>query len=303
MRMHVLFFCSVGAEPCNRVNRQPIHFGFVPSRPPFTTTTTTTTPCVCFLVACFKRHKTASEEFQSKETGYMFGSSDRPEGNYDDGDYAGGPIREGLGDVANAVVNQNKKHRRGRRAESGGDSGTSEAGFRLKFWARQQNSGVGTPKNASVSGARPGDLEQGGSFRNFFHRNKKDELEATLEEEIAELADSPRAAGTGSRANAPRVPPRPSPVHPSARVAGQASEGSSVDLGDVSGGKFKAAVRRALVASRRERAEAERRGRKKEREEQAASEFQGFIQVKDPALDKVCVEYGLTQELAEAKYR
>lgn len=47
-----------------------------------------------------------------------------------------------------------------------------------------------------------------------------------------------------------------------------------------------------------------RRGKKKRDSAIAAmNEHQGFIQVKDPALDKVCVEYGLTAELAEAKYR
>lgn len=69
-------------------------------------------------------------------------------------------------------------------------------------------------------------------------------------------------------------------------------------------GKFKAAVLRALEASRRERELESRRGKRRRESAQAAMmEHQGFIQVKDPALDKVCVEYGLTSELAEAKYR
>lgn len=69
-------------------------------------------------------------------------------------------------------------------------------------------------------------------------------------------------------------------------------------------GKFKAAVLRALAASRREQELEARRGKKRRESAHAAMmEHQGFIQVKDPALDKVCVEYGLTAELAEAKYR
>lgn len=59
-----------------------------------------------------------------------------------------------------------------------------------------------------------------------------------------------------------------------------------------------------MLATRREQEMEARRGRKKRESALAAmNEHQGFIQVKDPALDKVCVEYGLTAEVAEAKYR
>lgn len=163
------------------------------------------------------------------------------------------------------------------------------------------------------SGGRNAPLQEQRSFRNFFHRNKKDALEEDLDQELAELEEggSPgggrrpaaptRKRGTADVRQPPRVPPRPSPVRPAAVAAGQSPE--VVNLGDLKSGKFKAAVKRAMVATRREREAAERRGRRKRREEEGLSDFQGFIQIMDPALDKTCVEYGLTADLAEAKYR
>lgn len=79
----------------------------------------------------------------------------------------------------------------------------------------------------------------------------------------------------------------------------------------VTGGKFKAAARRALEASRRERELATKRGRGHLRERLShesgraleTSEYKEFIQVKHPIMNTVCKEYGLTEGVAEAKYR
>lgn len=244
----------------------------------------------------------------------MFGSSDRPDVNDEDDDFQGHDI----GDAVNAVI-----RRPHRRPDSGGGAGSADAGaaaWRLKFWQRQQGAPA-TPVDGGEGGeGGGGHLRAQTSFRHFFNRNKKSgvDLEATLDEQLAnELEDGSgggsaahRRAATGG-ARAPRPPPRSggrtaahrkSPVRP-AGVAADFSEGGVVDLADLKGGKLKAAVKRALVASRREKEAATRRGRQKRREEQQLGEFQGFIQVRDPALDKVCVEYGLTAELAEAKYR
>lgn len=79
----------------------------------------------------------------------------------------------------------------------------------------------------------------------------------------------------------------------------------------VKGGKFKAAALRALEATRRERELAGKRGRGKERERLSneaesalrSSECTEFIQIKHPVMNTVCLEYGLTEGVAEAKYR
>lgn len=255
-------------------------------------------------------------EFQPQETGYMFGSSDRPDNEEDMDEYQG----HDLGDAVNAVI------RRPHRQNNSGDADEAgAAAWRLKFWQRQQGAPA-TPTNAAVGGGNDGAGGAGGgrhirsqtSFRHFWNRRKPD-LEATLDAELAVLEDggggieegtgAHRRAATGA-ARAPRLPARPgrtaaprrSPVRPSG-VPADSSEGGVVDLGDLKGGKLKAAVRRAMAAQRREKEAAARRGRQKRREEQELGDFQGFIQVRDPALDKVCLEYGLTADLAESKYR
>lgn len=77
------------------------------------------------------------------------------------------------------------------------------------------------------------------------------------------------------------------------------------------GGKFKAAAKRALEASRRDREFASKRGRGllKHRLSSASEKALGsteckeFIQVKHPVMNTMCNEYGLTEGVAEAKYR
>ncbi|CAM9905485.1 unnamed protein product, partial [Ectocarpus sp. 13 AM-2016] len=249
-------------------------------------------------------------EFQPQETGYMFGSSDRPLNDEEADEFQGHDI----GDAVNAVL----KPKRPRRTESGdgGGGGGDDAAWRLKFWQRHAS---GTPTNAAASQqAGGGDgrhIRNQTSFRHFFNRNKKSDLEATLDQDLQELEDggtpvvhrrsATTAAGNNNkRGGTERTAQRKgrSPVRPRGIAAGSAEAGV-VDLGDIKGGKLKAAVKRALAASRREKEAAARRGRQKRREEQELGDFQGFIQVKDPALDKSCVEYGLTAELAETKYR
>ncbi|CBJ30457.1 1,3-beta-glucan synthase, family GT48 [Ectocarpus siliculosus] len=249
-------------------------------------------------------------EFQPQETGYMFGSSDRPLNDEEADEFQGHDI----GDAVNAVL----KPKRPRRTESGDGGGGDDAAWRLKFWQRHAS---GTPTNAAAAAAQQaggGDgrhIRSQTSFRHFFNRNKKSDLEATLDQDLQQLEDggtpvvhrrsATTAAGNNNqRAGAQRTAQRKgrSPVRPRGVAAGSAEAGV-VDLGDIKGGKLKAAVKRALAASRREKEAAARRGRQKRREEQELGDFQGFIQVKDPALDKSCVEYGLTAELAETKYR
>ena len=254
-----------------------------------------------------------SSEFQPQETGYMFGSSDRPENDEDRDEYQGHDI----GDAVNAVIR--RPHRQDHSGDA--DAGDGAAAWRLKFWQRQQNP-PSTPTNAGNDGG--GHLRRQTSFGRFYKRNKKSgvNLEATLDEQLANeleegVADDRRGAGAHRRAatsaatsRPPRLParggrsaaPRKSPVRP-AGVPADAADGGVVDLGDLKGGKLKAAVKRAMAAQRREKEAAARRGRQKKREAQELGEFQGFIQVRDPALDKVCLEYGLTADLAEAKYR
>ena len=223
----------------------------------------------------------------------MFGSSDRP----DDRDGLTGAAHE-ITDAVQTLM-QNKKHKRSRsKTGSGGvESASSDAAFRLRFWQQR-------PPTVTEPSAGPGALKSQGSFRNFFHRNKRDNLEATLDADLAQLeegGDEQQPGGDRILSRHPRLPARPSPVLP-APMSRQASGDHSHPA--KGGGKLKEAVQRALKASRRDKAEAERRGRMKIREEEAETgSFQGFIQVKDPALDKACVEYGLTEELAEAKYR
>lgn len=246
----------------------------------------------------------------------MFGSSDRPDNDEDRDEYQGHDI----GDAVTAVLR--RPHRQANSGDADGDGGA--AAWRLKFWQRQQGASA-TPTNDN---AAPG-TDSGGrhirsqtSFRHFFNRNKKSgvDLEATLDAQLAnELEDGIADEGGGgvahrraatSAARPPRLPPRtgraapprPSPVRPQG-VPADAPDGGVVDLGDIKGGKLKAAVKRAMAAQRREKEAAARRGRQKQRREQQLGEFQGFIQVQDPALDKTCFEYGLTADLAEAKYR
>lgn len=77
------------------------------------------------------------------------------------------------------------------------------------------------------------------------------------------------------------------------------------------GGKLKAAVLRAMDATKRERQMSFKRGRGKERERLSneaeaalrSTECTEFIQVKHPVMNTVCLEYGLTEGVAEAKYR
>ncbi|CAM9689894.1 unnamed protein product, partial [Ectocarpus fasciculatus] len=248
-------------------------------------------------------------EFQPQETGYMFGSSDRPLNDEEADEFQG----HDMGDAVNAVL----KPKRPRRTESGDEA---NAASRLKFWQRH---GAGTPTNAAAAAQDAGGAGDGRhirsqtSFRHFFNRNKKSgvDLEATLDQDLQQLEDggtpvvhrrsATTAAGNNNqRAGTQRSAQRKgrSPVRPSGVPAGSAEAGV-VDLGDIKGGKLKAAVKRAMAASRREKEAAARRGRQKRREEQELGDFQGFIQVKDPALDKSCVEYGLTADLAETKYR
>lgn len=252
----------------------------------------------------------------------MFGSSDRPDNEEERNEYLGHDI----GDAVNAVIKRPQRPHRQNDSGDAGDAGDAgAAAWRLKFWQRQQGAPA-TPTNAAVGGGAEGGgrhIRSQTSFRHFFNRNKKSgvDLEATLDEQLAnELEDGVaddrgsgahrRAATSATRGVPPRLPqragrsavPRRSPVRPQGVPADAPGEGV-VDLGDLKGGKLKAAVQRAMAATRREKEAAARRGRQKKRQEQELGEFQGFIQVRDPALDKVCVEYGLTSEIAEAKYR
>eukprot|EP00903_Cladosiphon_okamuranus_P007590 g7363.t1 len=244
-------------------------------------------------------------EFQPQETGYMFGSSDRPESDEDEAEHRS----KDIGDVVNAV-----RRRPHRQDHSGDADGGDGAAWRLNnLWKRQQGTPAATPTRADSGGRR---IRSQTSFRHFFNRAKKSDLEATLNEELEELEEGGGAgAGTHRRAatsaeRPPRLPPRtgraaahrPSPVRPQG-VPADAPEGGIVDHADIKGGKFKAAVKRAMAAQRREKEAAARRGKQKRRQEQERGDFQGFIQVQDPALDKTCFEYGLTADLAEAKYR
>lgn len=240
----------------------------------------------------------------------MFGSSDKPVDEEDGDEFQGHDI----GDAVNAVI-----HRRPRRTESGDNEEAGQAGWRLRNWRRH----AGAPSPSQSTERAGGGPDSGRhvrsqtSFRGFFNRNKKSgiNLEATLDEELAELDDDGAGGGNNHRraatSAAPRLPPRGSrataqprrsPVRPQG-ISADSAEGGIVDLGDVKGGKLKAAVKRAMVASRREKEAAARRGRQRKRQEEELGEFNGYIQVKDPALDKICVEYGLTEDLAEAKYR
>lgn len=247
----------------------------------------------------------------------MFGSSDKPV--EDDGDDFEG---HDLGDAVNAVIS----NRRPRRNASGDDQ-DAQAGWRMMNWRRH----AAAESPPAAVGADPGSGGGSGggrhmrsqtSFRGFFNRNKKSgvNLEATLDEELAQRFDDDGGAGGGGNQKrdhkraatsaAPRLPPRgsraaharPSPVRPQG-IPADSAEAGIVDLGDIEGGKLKAAVKRAMIATRREKEAAARRGRQKKQQEQELGDFNGYIQVKDPALDKVCVEYGLTADLAEAKYR
>lgn len=216
------------------------------------------------------------------------------------------------------------------RRTDGGDAraGGGETGFRLLRWGRGTS---GTPGNSAAASAAAANQP---SFRTAFTGNQPENLEAKLNQEMQDNLDvleagaealSPGAriaassarrdenvtkrSGRGKRSggSAPGVPPRLG-VRPAAVPAGLDSSGSDGKspnrVGGGGGGKFKAAVLRAMVAQRREQEAERRRGRKKQREQEAAAnDHPGFIQIKDPALDKVCVEYGLTEELAEAKYR
>jgi len=239
----------------------------------------------------------------------MFGSSDKPV--EEDGDDFQG---HDLGDAVHAVIN-----RRPRRTTSGDDQ-DGQAGWRLKNWRRHAGAESPSASGGAGSGAGPDGgrhMRSQTSFRGFFNRNKKSgvNLEATLDEELAQL-DEDGGAGRGGNhkraatSAAPRLPPRgsraaharPSPVRPQG-IPADSAEAGIVNLGDIPGGKLKAAVRRAMIATKREEAAAARRGRQKMRQEEELAEFNGYIQVKDPALDKVCVEYGLTADLAESKYR
>ncbi len=242
----------------------------------------------------------------------MFGSNDKPV--EEDGDDFQG---HDLGDAVHAVIN-----RRPRRTTSGDDQ-DAQAGWRLRNWRR--HAGAESPSAAvgSDSGSGGRHMRSQTSFRGFFNRNKKSgiNLEAGLDEELAQLDEEGGAGGgggSGSGGNnhrraatsaAPRLPPRgsraaprPSPVRPLG-IPADSAEAGIVDLGDIQGGKLKAAVKRAMIATRQEKEAAARRGRQKKRQEQELGDFNGYIQVKDPALDKVCVEYGLTADLAESKYR
>lgn len=260
----------------------------------------------------FLVHPSVRSEFQPQETGYMFGSSDRPDNDEERDEYQGHDI----GDAVNAVIRRPARRTTSGDAD-GGDGGA--AAWRLKFWQRQ--AAPATPTNAA---AVAGNDSSGGrhirsqtSFRHFFNRQKKGDVDLEdIDEQLAnELEDGVADDGAGHRraaasaARPPRLPPRagrsaaprPSPVRPQGVPAD--APGGVVDLGDVKGGKLKAAVKRAMAAQRREKEAAARRGRQKRRQEQELGEFQGFIQVRDPALDKVCFEYGLTADLAESKYR
>lgn len=241
----------------------------------------------------------------------MFGSNDGPDLDEGADEFQG----HDLADAVNAVL-QPKPKLPQRRTDSGAEG---EGAWRLRFWKQQSGGNVAaSPTNAGTANEGR-HIRSQTSFRHFFNRNRKSgvDLEATLDEQLADLEGGGGAGGSGDAAHRraattannnsrplPRLPARAgrSPVRPQA-VAADAGEGGVVDLADVKGGKLKAAVKRAMVASRREKEAAARRGRQKMRQDQELGEFQGFIQVKDPALNKICVEYGLTADLAEAKYR
>ena len=136
------------------------------------------------------------------------------------------------------------------------------------------------------------------TFQTFPYRNSREKLELKVDETVAQGSgpsiQEKRAGGRGRNQSGS------SPILPtetSARCEGP------VDA--VQGGKFKAAVKRAIAAAKKEREAAARRGKTTAREtqNQHGGEHKGFMQVQDPALNKSCIEYGLTEQLAEAKYR
>ncbi|CAM9673002.1 unnamed protein product, partial [Hapterophycus canaliculatus] len=131
-------------------------------------------------------------EFQPQETGYMFGSSDRPVGEDDENEFEG----HDMGDAVNAVLRPKRHRRTDSGGEVGGDAGAGA--WRLKFWQqRQQQDGAAAAapdgNSAAVRDAGGGgrQIRSQTSFRHFFNRNKKSatNLEATLDQELAELED------------------------------------------------------------------------------------------------------------------
>lgn len=162
------------------------------------------------------------------------------------------------------------------------------AGTNRKFW-QPWRTGMVANRNTSVEGEKPASTRP--TFQSVLRNNQEGNFEAKLDESLAELEEGV-PSHTGSRGGNRR--PR-TPVHPAAERANAPS---------LQGSKFKAAVKRAMEAVKREKEAAARRGRQSQRDIQSQqSNHKGFIQVQDPALDKSCVEYGLTAELAETKFR
>lgn len=165
---------------------------------------------------------------------------------------------------------------------------TESEGTNRKFWQPWRTGGV-TSRNSSVEGEKPPSFHP--TFQSVLRNNQEGDFEARLDENLAELEEGvPSHTGARSGIRRPRTP-----VHPAAERANAHS---------LQGSKFKAAVKRAMEAVKREKEAAARRGRQSQRDIQnQESDHKGFIQVQDPALDKSCVEYGLTAELAETKFR
>ena len=121
-----------------------------------------------------------------------------------------------------------------------------------------------------------------GDFRGFW--NHRDKMEAKIDEENAAIFEDDGEVGGGAGGNhgmdTEVVPP---------------NWQSRVDRAKI--------MKRARAASIRDKESAAWRGRQSKRQAQDLGAFNGYIQVQDPALNTTCDEYGLTEELAEAKYR
>lgn len=217
----------------------------------------------------------------------MFGSSDRPEDEIDEnGLISVHGVAQALvnNDVESRAVGEVSQHHNRRTSRSDGAEG-----FRFFRWARTEQTPTG---------------RQDKSFRSMFNAENPEDIEENLNQELGEqmeILESGKAPSGRVKNAPPPVPPRPK-VQPSNSDIKVGATDKSPNR--TTGNKFKAAVRRAMEAQKREREMAQKRGRRRQKDEAIAlNDFKGFVQVKDPGLDKVCIEYGLTAELAEAKYR
>ena len=121
-----------------------------------------------------------------------------------------------------------------------------------------------------------------GDFRGVW--NHRDKMEAKIDEENAAIfeddGDVGGGAGGNHRMHTEVVPP---------------SLPSGFDRAKI--------MERARAASVRDKESAAWRGRQNKRQVQDLGASNKYIHVQDPVLNTECAEYGLTADLAEAKYR